>query len=52
MDLPDSGCSADDLAPALIANRSPVTTGDGMPHTAMLLAIGFVRVETGSAHPS
>ena len=37
------------LAPTLIVKRSPITTGEGLAHTAKLVACGIVLNEIGRA---
>ena len=37
-----------DFAPTLMANGCPVTTGDGIAHTARLVSCGRVRTATGT----
>src|ERR1700722_3944003 len=50
--LPLRSHPAEDLAPTLMLNRSPMTTGEGTAHTARLVACGFVRTQTGSVQPA
>src|SRR5262245_45336118 len=50
--VPVSAQSAVDLAPTLILNGVPITTGDGMSHTARLVACGMVLITTGSELPA
>src|SRR6202030_1821491 len=49
MGMPASAHPVVDFAPTLMANGCPVSTGDGIAHTARLVSCGRVRTPTDTA---